>query len=345
MKKHKKRPSGQHTADIANGKSRAIAFSFGEPESVMTGELSQYLGVYLQDNGQYYQTPVPLTGLARLLRANAYHWPMLEFKVNKLLRGFMGSTALDRITMRKAATDYMVFANAYLQRLYNMFGQVVGYAHLAAINMRRAKADDQYIMLGVDGSMTTFEPGEVLHVKNYDVSQEIYGLPSYLGAIQSMLLQEDATLFRRRYYRNGAHMGYVFYSSSAYLDIDDESALRTAMKESKGVGNFRNLFLHIPNGREKDIQILPVGDFSTKDELEKIKNISRDDIIAAHRIPPALANIIPSVAGGLGDITAADAVYVQNEIEPLQEDLSVVNDDLPEHLRVRFGGYGQLADI
>lgn len=345
MKKHKKRPGEQHAADTKGGQSRAIAFSFGEPESVMTGELSQYLGVYLQDNGQYYQTPVPLTGLARLLRANAYHWPMLEFKVNKLLRGFMGSAALDRITMRKAATDYMVFANAYLQRLYNMFGQVVGYAHLAAINMRRAKADDQYIMLGVDGSMTTFEPGEVLHVKNYDVSQEIYGLPSYLGAIQSMLLQEDATLFRRRYYRNGAHMGYVFYSSSAYLDIDDESALRTAMKESKGVGNFRNLFLHIPNGREKDIQILPVGDFSTKDELEKIKNISRDDIIAAHRIPPALANIIPSVAGGLGDIEKADAVYVQNEIEPLREDLGVVNDDLPEHLRVRFGGAGHIADI
>lgn len=345
MKKHKKRPDGQHAADTKGGQSRAIAFSFGEPESVMTGELSQYLGVYLQDNGQYYQTPVPLTGLARLLRANAYHWPMLEFKVNKLLRGFMGSAALDRITMRKAATDYMVFANAYLQRLYNMFGQVVGYAHLAAINMRRAKADDQYIMLGVDGSMTTFEPGEVLHVKNYDVSQEIYGLPSYLGAIQSMLLQEDATLFRRRYYRNGAHMGYVFYSSSAYLDLDDESALRMAMKESKGVGNFRNLFLHIPNGKEKDIQILPVGDFSTKDELEKIKNISRDDIIAAHRIPPALANIIPSVAGGLGDIEKADAVYVQNEIEPLREDLGVVNDDLPEHLRVRFGGYGYIADI
>ena len=345
MKQHKKRPTKQHTADSPSDKNRAIAFSFGEPESVMTGELSQYLGVYLQDNGQYYQTPVPLTGLARLLRANAYHWPMLEFKVNKLLRGFVGSAALDRISMRRATTDYMVFANAYLQRRYNMFGQVVGYAHLAAINMRRAKADDQYIMLGVDGSMTTFEPGEVLHIKNYDVSQEIYGLPSYLGAIQSMLLQEDATLFRRRYYRNGAHMGYVFYSSSAYLDIDDESALRAAMKESKGVGNFRNLFLHIPNGREKDIQILPVGDFSTRDELEKIKNISRDDIIAAHRIPPALANIIPSVAGGLGDITAADAVYVQNEIEPLQEDLGVVNDDLPEHLRVRFGGYGQLVDI
>ena len=109
------------------------------------------------------------------------------------------------------------------------------------------------------------------------------------------------------------------------------------MKKSKGVGNFRNLFLHIPNGREKDIQILPVGDFSTRDELEKIKNISRDDIIAAHRIPPALANIIPSVAGGLGDIKKTDEVYVRNEIVPLREEFAVVNEGLPGHLQVCFG--------
>ena len=84
-------------------------------------------------------------------------------------------------------------------------------------------------------------------------------------------------------------------------------------------------------------QHFAVGDFSTRDELEKIKNISRDDIIAAHRIPPALANIIPSVAGGLGDIEKADRVYMRNEITPLREELGVVNELLPPHLRVRFG--------
>lgn len=319
-----------------NSKKKALAFAFGEPEPVMEGQLTQYLGVYLLDNGQYFQTPIPLTGLARLLQANAYHWPMLEFKVNMVLRGFLGSPALQRAEFRKAVMDYLVFANCYLQRLYNFAGKVVAYKHLAAMNMRRGRQEDVYCQLTIDGKVIFFEPGEVLHIKNYDVNQDIYGLPSYLGAVQSMLLQEDATLFRRRYYRNGAHMGYIFYSTSAYLDEGDENALREAIKASKGVGNFRNLFLHLPNGKEKDIQILPVGDFSTKDELEKIKNISRDDIIAAHRIPPALANIIPSVAGGLGDISKADAVYTRNEIIPLREELAVVNDDLPDSLKVSF---------
>lgn len=91
------------------------------------------------------------------------------------------------------------------------------------------------------------------------MSQTIYGLPGYLGAIQSMLLNEDATLFRRRYYKNGAHVGYIFYSSSAQLEQAQQDAIKNAIQNARGVGNFRNMFLHIPNGREKDVQIVPVG--------------------------------------------------------------------------------------
>lgn len=315
------------------------AFSFGDPEPVLQGTLYDNLGVWLLDNGTYYQTPVPLRGLARLLRANAYHGPLLEFKTNVVMRGFQGSAALTRSVMRAMATDYMVFSNAYAKVQRNWYGEAVGLTHLPAINMRRMKEDGRYCLLNVPGSNTSwtaFEPGEVLHIKNYDVSQGIYGLPAYLGAIQSMLLNEDATLFRRRYYKNGAHMGYVFYSSSAKVDEDTRTRLRKAIENAKGIGNFKNMFLHIPDGREKDVQILPVGDFSTRDELEKIKNISRDDIIAAHRIPPAMASIIPQNTGGFGDITKIDAVYTKNEVQPVRELLLEVNEILPVLLRVGF---------
>ena len=57
-----------------------LAFCFGDPEPVLSGAVYEYLGVWLLDNGRYYATPVPWSGLARLLRANAYHGPILEFK-------------------------------------------------------------------------------------------------------------------------------------------------------------------------------------------------------------------------------------------------------------------------
>lgn len=120
--------------------------------------------------------------------------------------------------MHALATDYTVFANAYLLLARNWIGEVVAARHLPAINIRRMKEPDRYGLLLPSGQFHEFEPGEVLHLKNYDVSQTVYGLPGYLGAIQSMLLNEDATLFRRRYYKNGAHIGYIFYSSSAQLE-------------------------------------------------------------------------------------------------------------------------------
>lgn len=321
------------------------SFAWGDPEPVLSGAVYDNLGVWLLDNGTYYNTPVPLTGLARLLRANAYHAPILEFKTNMYMRGFVPSRVLSRRDMHAAVTDYAVFANAYFQVIRNFYGEVVRLVHLPAINTRRMKEEGCYGLLLQTGQIQAFQKDEVIHLKNYDVSQAIYGVPSYLGAIQSMLLNEDATLFRRRYYKNGAHMGYVFYTSSNALQLEEKATLQKAIEGSKGVGNFRNMYIHIPNGREKDVQILPVGDFSTRDELEKIKNISRDDIIAAHRIPPAMASIIPTAVGGLGDITKVDAVYQQNEVAPVREVLLEVNAYLPAAAHVTFAPPQALKEV
>ncbi|MGG6966519.1 UNVERIFIED_CONTAM: phage portal protein, partial [Pseudomonas aeruginosa] len=85
---------------------------------------------------------------------------------------------------------------------------------------------------------------EVLHLKEYDVEQNIYGIPDYLGGLQSLLLNEAATLFRRRYYSNGAHAGYVFYTNDENLSEEDEENLKQQIAASKGVGNFRSMFVN-----------------------------------------------------------------------------------------------------
>ncbi|TDX26982.1 hypothetical protein DFO67_11466 [Modicisalibacter xianhensis] len=61
--------------------------------------------------------------------------------------------------------------------------------------------------------------------------------------MRSIFLNGNATLFRRKYYLNGSHAGFIMYVSDAAQNQEDSDALRTALKESKGVCNFRNLFL------------------------------------------------------------------------------------------------------
>lgn len=52
--------------------------------------------------------------------------------------------------------------------------------------------------------------------------------------------------------------------------------------------NFRNLFMYSPNGKKDGLQIIPLSEVAAKDEFLNIKNVSRDDMMAAHRVPPQI---------------------------------------------------------
>lgn len=324
----------QHQQDKPSKPPRA--FSFGAPESVLASNMGEYLGVFASDDGRIYTPPVSRTGLAKLLRANAHHGTIPRFKRNLLLRDFKPSAGCSAQTMGRASLDFMVFGEAYFQRLRNVIGQVLELRHLPAINMRR-KVGGGFVMLLPKGEEIHFAEDEVEHVMDYDVEQDVYGVPDYLGGMHSLLLNESATLFRRRYYNNGAHAGFIFYTNDPDLSEEDEDALKSQISASKGVGNFRSMFVNIPGGSEKAIQIIPVGDVATKDEFERIKNITRADVIAAWRMNPALAGIMPENAGGFGDIEKIDRVYTNNEIRPICQLFLQINQVLRGDRRIDWG--------
>jgi PBSX family phage portal protein len=161
----------------------------------------------------------------------------------------------------------------------------------------------------------------------------IYGLPEYLSALQSALLNENATLFRRRYFEAAATRA-ISSAPGAFAD-GDVDAMREALKRSKGPGNFRNLFVHAPDGKESGIRILPIAEVGAKDEFLGIKNTTRDDVLAAHRVPPQLLGIVPANAGGFGDVTKATDAFFELEIAPLQSVFLELNEALGRNV-VRF---------
>jgi PBSX family phage portal protein len=183
-----------------------------------------------------------------------------------------------------------------------------------------------------------FEPGTVFHLLEADLHQEVYGLPEWISALQSALLNESATLFRRKYYENGSHAGFILYMTDAAQNEADVDSLRKALKDSKGPGNFRNLFVYSPNGKKDGLQIIPVSEVTAKDEFNSIKNQTRDDVLASLRIPPQLMGIVPQNAGGFGSIREAAQIYAANELEPIQARMAQVNEWLGEEV-VRFKPY------
>lgn len=307
--------------------SHSMAFSFGDPEPVLDMNPADYLGVFVDLNGQYYNPPMSLEGLAKMLGANSYHGTILHFKKNMVLKWFEPSQLLSRQTMKQLAMDYLVTGNAYLQQLRNPFGQLTGLRHLPALPMRRSTEPDVYWKLNKDGSHVEFNRGEVVHLIEPDLKQAIYGVPEYFGGIQSVLLSEDSTLFRRKYYINGAHMGYILVTSDAGLDDKTAAEIKKQVQQSKGPGNFRSLYLNLGRSNSREpVKVIPVGDIGTKDEFERIKNITEREMLAMHRMQPGLSGIIPQNTAGFGDIEKIMQVYYELEILPLQQSFLALND-------------------
>ena len=80
-----------------------------------------------------------------------------------------------------------------------------------------------------------------------------------------------------------------------------------------------------------------------KDDFLGIKNTTRDDILAAHRVPPQLLGIVPANAGGFGDVTKATDAFFELEIEPLQSVFRELNEMVGVDV-IRFRERPKLAD-
>lgn len=321
-----------------NEQTNIDTFSFGDAETCLDNQMTDYIGIFSDMNG-LYSPPVSLSGLIKLLRVNAQHGPILYFKRNMILKWFKPNPVLSTRTFKKFAFDYCWSANAYLQIIKNSFGAVIKLRHLPAVTMRYTTTPGVYAQIKSDGSVTTFKKNEIIHLKEYDPSQGIYGVPQYYGGIQSALLNEDATLFRRKYFKNGAHMGFIFSMADPNLSADDEADLKEAIRSSKGVGNFRSLFINNRSGKadaDKAIKITPVGDIATKDDFEKIKGITLNDMLSMHRAQEALSGQSSGNSPGFGDLDKITRAYYNNEVVPMQQDMEEINEYLPAHQHIEF---------
>ncbi|QNM96378.1 phage portal protein [Chitinimonas koreensis] len=325
-------------ASVAPALPAMEAFTFGDPESVLDRrQLLDYLECPLH-MGRWYEPPLSWDGLARTFRAAVHHSSAVYAKRNILVSCYKPHPLLSRTAFSRWVLDYLTFGNAYMEDRRSVTGRPMELAPPLAKYTRRGADLETYWYVTGDGKEHEFERGRVFHLLEPDINQEVYGLPEYLSANNSTWLNESATLFRRRYYLNGSHAGFILYMTDALQQEADLDNLRDALKRSKGPGNFRNLLLYAPNGKKDGIQLLPISEVAAKDEFLGIKSVTRDDQLAAHRVPAQLMGIMPNNTGGFGDVEKAARVFARNELQPLQDRMRELNDWFGDEV-IRFEPY------
>jgi capsid portal protein len=142
--------------------------------------------------------------------------------------------------------DYLLFGNAFLEQRHSLTSQLI----------KLLASPAKYTRRGVDDSIFWFvenftlphevSPDIVFHLLEPDINQEIYGLPEYQRTLNSAWLNESATLFRRKYYQNGAHAGYIMYVTDQRRARPTSSRCARRCVTRKGSATFRTCFSTLP---------------------------------------------------------------------------------------------------
>lgn len=98
------------------------------------------------------------------------------------------------------------------------------------------------------------------------------------------------------------------------------------------------MFVYAPGGKKDGVQLIPISEVAAKDEFFNIKNVTRDDVLAAHRVPPQLLGLVPTGTTGFGSVIPAAQIFAINELLPLQTRFQQLNEWVGEDV-ITFGEY------
>lgn len=323
-------------------------FSIGDPEPILGKVDDSLFDTFYDEEYGYFEPPVSFDGLTKAFRQNTCLESATFVRRNALTSTLVPNKVLSRKTFEALALDYENTGNGYLRKRVDIFNNLVYLEHVNARSVRRGK-NNRYCQLVLNDyafKPIWFKPGEIIHIMEYSPESSIYGMCMHLGCLHSAWLSEEATLFRRRFYRNGAHMGFIFYVEDDTLGENEETQLRNELAKTSGKGNFKP-FLYVNRSKSKEsktMKLMQVGELITKDDFEKVKKISNQEVLTSKRVPPQMMGYIPEDNSSLGDAEKAMKVFGHMEIKPMQLDFTdAINEHLEEKHHISFSEFAPLA--
>ena len=175
---------------------------------------------------------------------------------------------------------------------------------------------------------------EMIFYNNYDPRSDYYGLPEWLPAMLPALLDRSAAEFNVRMFENDLMLKWIFFLIGAELGKDAKKTLKDFIENNyTGVKNAgRAAFIPIPDGENVKIEAKNLmGDGPNRDmSYAKLREQVRDEMIAAHGVPPRLVGIMAAgQLGGSGELEGQLKMYKETVAIPLKEDMEEMYNRIP----------------
>lgn len=245
--------------------------------------------------------------------------------------------------LEKFMLDYEYLGNAYLEIIRNLSGEIVRIYHIPAATIRVRKDQDGYVQMrdtryvffkkfgdlskyNIHGKIESDTlvnklATELIHFFQYSPKSTYYGVPEWLAASAAMLGTEKANDYNIQFFDNNAvpQFAVIVHKASLGRPVKDTIA-QYFRQEIKGKSH-KTLVLEVPGEGELELKELATDPKEQSFRFYRLDN--RDEVIAAHGVPPRMVGIIsPGSMGGKGDPEGQKEAFLSQIIRPLQSRLN-----------------------
>ena len=234
----------------------------------------------------------------------------------------------------KFATDYEALGNAYLEVDRSKDGKLAGLYHLPGYTIHksakhpgywqiRSEKRKYFKLFGDDEDNFTNNQqavNEIIHLKSYFLRSDFYGMPDFLPSLSAAVLDALAANFNMDFFENSAIPAMALIIEGGKLgEKAQETVKRFFEGQIKGSKNFHRT-LYMPVDREGVKARFEKLMTEVKEaSFMNLRNANRDEIVAAHGVPPRLVGIVSSgQLGGSSEAFAQMKMFKELIIEPRQ---------------------------
>ena len=159
------------------------------------------------------------------------------------------------------------------------------------------------------------------HFKNYSPRSRFYGEPDYLATLLQIATTQKADKYNNSFLENGAKPGFAVMFENSEPTEDQIRAFREFFGENfKGYDNAnKTIILSATSDMGEKPAKIRLERISQVEDIsfKQLKEINRDEIIAAHAVPPRLAGVMSAgQLGGANEFISQLHAFNELEIKP-----------------------------
>lgn len=244
--------------------------------------------------------------------------------------------------LRKAYFDWEGCGNAYIEVARDLKDRVSGLYHVNATTVRWCK-DKQRLIQRVGQEFVYFKvfgdtrilnkntgnfvkevpkpedaANEIIPMNIYSWMSSTYGTPEWLPALYAMFGDMKETEYNIDFFINYGVPAYAVLFEGVTMDPTVNEEITKYFETTLKGSNHKTMILGCPKGGVIKFERLSVE--AKEASFRVYKKDNRQDILAAHRVPPYRVGVIEQGQLGGNAAPETDAIYLESVINPRQEE-------------------------